>query len=134
MMRQNEKHHGGLYRQDFEHDSCGYRFLCRYSRAPLSRYRLFSTLMLQRLDHRAGKSSDNLTSDGAGILLQIPDQFFKEVCPFTLPQKGEYAVGMLFLPTNKRSKNKSLKHSNMKPQRLTFPLLENVKFLCLQKF
>ncbi|MCI1591671.1 glutamate synthase large subunit [Heyndrickxia oleronia] len=101
MMRQNEKHHGGLYRQDFEHDSCGIGFYADIQGRPSHDIVSSALLMLQRLDHRAGKSSDNLTSDGAGILLQIPDQFFKEVCPFTLPQKGEYAVGMLFLPTNK---------------------------------
>ena len=53
--------------------------------------------MLCQLDHRGGQGSDPLTGDGAGLMVQIPDTFFKKACKeMTLPEKGRYGVGMMF--------------------------------------
>jgi glutamate synthase domain-containing protein 2/glutamate synthase domain-containing protein 1/glutamate synthase domain-containing protein 3 len=90
----------GLYRQEYEHDACGIGFYADIKGRPSHDIITTSLEMLKRLDHRAGKSADKTTSDGTGIMLQIPHQFFTSVCSFPLPQKGEYAVGMLFLPQN----------------------------------
>ena len=53
--------------------------------------------MLRNLEHRGAKGSDPDTGDGAGILTQIPDGFFREVTGFTLPEPGAYAAGTAFL-------------------------------------
>ncbi|MDB3901457.1 glutamate synthase large subunit, partial [Flavobacteriaceae bacterium] len=50
------------------------------------------------LEHRGAVSSDGKTGDGAGILIEIPDDFFRKECSFELPEPQQYAVGMLFLP------------------------------------
>jgi len=88
----------GLYRREFEHDACGIGFYADIKGRPSHEIVSTSLEMLKRLDHRAGKSADKSTSDGTGIMLQIPHEFFSSVCPFALPSQGEYAVGMLFLP------------------------------------
>ncbi len=54
--------------------------------------------VLRNLDHRGAKGSDPETGDGAGIITQIPDAFFREVCEFELPEPGYYAAGLVFLP------------------------------------
>ncbi len=57
--------------------------------------------ILERLLHRGATGSDPETGDGAGMLMQIPDEFFAAVTPFSLPAAGHYAVGMFFLPKSK---------------------------------
>lgn len=91
----------GLYRPEYEHDACGIGFYADMK--DRASHEIVSTAldMLCRLDHRAGRSADGETGDGAGILLQIPHVFFKEACSFSLPDQGDYAVGMLFLPQDK---------------------------------
>ena len=65
--------------------------------------------MLCQLDHRGGQGSDPLTGDGAGLMVQIPDQYFRKVCPeMNLPAKGRYGVGMLF-SSKMKVNNKKLK-------------------------
>ena len=54
--------------------------------------------ILTCLEHRGAVSSDGRTGDGAGILIQIPHEFMLKQCDFDLPDPGEYALGMLFLP------------------------------------
>src|SRR5260370_32005668 len=88
----------GLYDPQFEHDACGVGMV-----ADLSGRRMHSTVVqalsvLRNLDHRGAKGADPETGDGAGILTQIPDEFFRAVCGFRLPPPGHYAVGLAFLP------------------------------------
>ncbi len=59
--------------------------------------------MLANLDHRGAKGSDPETGDGAGILTQIPDEFFRAVCDFPLPPLGHYAAGLVFLADDERA-------------------------------
>jgi glutamate synthase (NADPH) large chain len=89
----------GLYDSHFEHDACGVGFV-----ADLSGRRTHDTVaqaltVLRNLDHRGAKGSDPETGDGAGILTQVPDAFFRAACGFALPGAGRYAAGMAFLPT-----------------------------------
>ena len=91
---------GGLYDSRFEHDACGVGFV-----ADLSGRRSHDTVakaltVLRNLEHRGAAGSDPDTGDGAGILTQIPDAFFRAVCPFALPEPGSYAAGMVFLPAD----------------------------------
>ncbi|TWI59021.1 glutamate synthase large subunit [Halalkalibacter nanhaiisediminis] len=87
----------GLYRPEFEHDACGiglYAHLKGYATHDIVKKGLN---MLCKLDHRGGQGSDPLTGDGAGLMVQIPDEFFRLECPeMNLPNKGRYGVGMLF--------------------------------------
>ena len=88
----------GLYDSRFEHDACGVGMV-----ADLSGRRVHSTVaqalsVLRNLDHRGAKGADQDTGDGAGILTQIPDEFFRAVCGFLLPPPGYYAAGLAFVP------------------------------------
>ncbi|HEX7267969.1 MAG TPA: glutamate synthase central domain-containing protein, partial [Streptosporangiaceae bacterium] len=88
----------GLYDGRHEHDACGVGFV-----ADLSGRRTHDTVaqaltVLRNLDHRGAKGSDPETGDGAGILTQVPDAFFRAACGFGLPAAGRYAAGMTFLP------------------------------------
>ena len=99
------QHTTGLYRPQYEHDACGIGFYADIKGRPSHEIVTTALEMLARLDHRAGKSSDNESSDGAGILLQIPHEFFISVCPFPLPELGSYAAGMLFMPQDIQLQN-----------------------------
>ncbi|MCU9612555.1 glutamate synthase large subunit [Caldibacillus lycopersici] len=91
----------GLYNPAFEHDACGiglYAHIKGYATHEIVKTGLE---MLCKLDHRAGKGNDPYTGDGAGIMVQIPDRFFRKKIPqIKLPEKGSYGVGMLFLGNN----------------------------------
>ncbi len=90
----------GLYDPQFEHDACGVGFICDIN-GKKSHFIIHHALeMLRRLSHRGATGSDPKTGDGAGILLQIPDKFFRMELNFTLPQAGKYGCGMIFLPKN----------------------------------
>ena len=88
----------GLYLSDYEHENCGAGFICNLN-GERSNQIIHSALeILVKLEHRGGVSADGKTGDGAGLLIDIPHQFFKRVCEFELPQPRDYAVGMIFLP------------------------------------
>jgi glutamate synthase (NADPH) large chain len=86
----------GLYDPRFEHDACGVGFVAdlsgRRSHDVVSR----ALKVLCNLEHRGAKGGDPGTGDGAGILTQIPDEFFRASCGFELPEAGAYAAGMAF--------------------------------------
>jgi glutamate synthase (NADPH) large chain len=89
---------GGLYDSSFEHDACGVGFVADLSGLPSHDTVAKALTVLRNLEHRGAKGSDPNTGDGAGILTQIPDAFFRAVCDFELPPAGCYAAGMVFLP------------------------------------
>jgi len=91
----------GMYSPEFEHDACGIGFVVNIHGKKSHKIVRQGLTILANLAHRGGAGSEENTGDGAGILLQIPDRFFRQVCPLidiTLPAAGEYGVGMLFLP------------------------------------
>jgi len=90
----------GLYDPRNEHDSCGVGFVADIKGRKSHQHVKDGLQILLNLDHRGAVGADPLTGDGAGILIQIPDAFFRAVCDFDLPPEGEYGVGMLFLPKN----------------------------------
>ena len=61
--------------------------------------------ILDKLEHRGAVSADGKTGDGAGILIDIPHDFFKAVCDFELPEPGHYAVSNVFLPQKENQRN-----------------------------
>ena len=91
----------GLYSPQFEHDACGIGFVVNIHGKRSHEIVRQGITILANLAHRGGAGSEENTGDGAGMLLQIPDKFFRQVCPLidiTLPEEGSYGVGMLFLP------------------------------------
>ncbi|HET7360545.1 MAG TPA: glutamate synthase subunit alpha, partial [Salinimicrobium sp.] len=88
----------GLYSPEFEHDNCGAGFICNLKGKRTNDIIHRALDILIRLEHRGAVGADGRTGDGAGILIEIPDDFFREVCEFKLPEFKSYAVGMVFLP------------------------------------
>ena len=91
----------GLYRPEFEHDACGIGFRAHMKGRRSHQIVADAIHMLERMDHRGACGCDPNTGDGAGLLLQIPHEFFVEECfdlGFQLPDVGEYGVGMIFFP------------------------------------
>jgi glutamate synthase (ferredoxin) len=94
----NDMEQQGLYLPEFERDNCGAGFICNLN-GERSHEIIHNALeILVKLEHRGAVSSDGRTGDGAGILIDIPHEFFSRVCDFNLPKPREYAVGMVFLP------------------------------------
>lgn len=94
----------GLYDPRFEHDSCGVGFVCKID-GQRNRDTVIRALeVLERMSHRGAVGADPETGDGAGILIQVPDTFFRKeakssgVC---LPDAGQYGTGLVFLPREK---------------------------------
>ena len=86
----------GLYDPRFEHDACGVGFVADLSGRGGHDVVARALRVLCNLEHRGAKGGDPGTGDGAGILTQIPDEFFRASCAFELPEAGAYAAGMAF--------------------------------------
>ena len=98
----------GLYSPEQEHDACGVGFVAHIKGVKSHSIIEKAVNVLKNLAHRGATGSDPHTGDGAGILIQIPDAFYREQLALegvTLPNPGEYAVGMLFLPTISAERN-----------------------------
>jgi glutamate synthase (NADPH/NADH) large chain/glutamate synthase (ferredoxin) len=94
-------HKQGLYDPQFEKDGCGIGFVANIKGTASHTIVQEGLQILENLAHRGAQGSDSCTGDGAGILLQIPHEFFKRACAdvrIKLPHAGEYGVGMVFLP------------------------------------
>ena len=110
----------GLYLPEFEHDNCGAGFICSLKGAKSNDIIHKALEILHKLEHRGAVSADGKTGDGAGILIDIPHDFFQAVCDFELPEPGQYAVSNVFLPQkdNQRSFCISVFEENIKKQGL----------------
>ncbi len=97
----------GLYDPRFEHDACGVSFVVDMSGRASRRIVELGIGALCNLDHRGATGAEADTGDGAGILLQIPDRFLREVAGFPLPAPGAYATGLAFLPTDDNDTEKA---------------------------
>ena len=92
----------GLYNPAYEHDSCGVAMVAdmhgRRSRDIVDK----AITALLNMEHRGAQGAEPNTGDGAGILLQVPDEFLRAVVDFELPEPGSYATGIAFLPQSSR--------------------------------
>ncbi|MGW0004327.1 glutamate synthase large subunit [Nocardia grenadensis] len=92
----------GLYDPANEHDACGVAFVGdmhgRRSRDIVDK----AITALLNLEHRGAAGAEPNSGDGAGILIQVPDRFFRAVVDFDLPSEGSYATGIAFLPQARR--------------------------------
>ncbi len=90
----------GLYDSRYEHDACGVGFVADLSARGGHDVVSSALRVLRNLEHRGAKGADPDTGDGAGILTQIPDDFFRAVTGLPLPGPGAYAAGLAFLPVD----------------------------------
>src|SRR6201995_3042812 len=92
----------GLYNPAFEHDSCGVAMVVdmhgRRSRDIVDK----AITALVNIEHRGAQGAEPRSGDGAGILIQVPDAFLREVVDFELPSPGSYATGIAFLPQSSK--------------------------------
>jgi glutamate synthase (NADPH/NADH) large chain len=98
---------GSLYDSRFEHDACGVGFVADL-RARGGHGVVASALrVLCNLEHRGAAGADPDTGDGAGIVTQLPDAFFRAVTGFELPAAGSYAAGLAFLPIDQPERERA---------------------------
>jgi len=88
----------GLYDPAFEHDACGVSFVVDMKGRKSHGIVQTGIGALCNLEHRGATGSEVNTGDGAGLLIQVPDAFYREVTGFPLPPAGAYATGIAFLP------------------------------------
>jgi glutamate synthase (NADPH/NADH) large chain len=101
----------GLYDPRFEHDSCGVGFVADIAGKPTHAIVEKGIDILLNLVHRGACGCDPLTGDGAGILIQLPDPFFRRECEASdveLPEPGKYGVGCVFLPRDKHDRRRCM--------------------------
>ena len=100
-------HAQGMYDPSNEHDACGVGFVAHIKGKKSHSIVEQGLLILKNLDHRGAVGADKLMGDGAGVLIQIPDQYYREEMHkqgVDLPPPGEYGVGMIFLPKEHASR------------------------------
>ncbi len=94
----------GLYNPANEHDACGVAMVATLNKVATYEIVAQGLTALRNLEHRGASGAEVNSGDGAGILTRIPDEFFRAVVGFNLPNAGSYAAGIVFLPkdfTNK---------------------------------
>ncbi|WP_369213836.1 glutamate synthase large subunit [Streptomyces flavofungini] len=89
-----------MYDPRNEHDACGVGFVATLTGVASHELVEQALTVLRNLEHRGATGSEPDSGDGAGILLQVPDAFLREVAGFELPAAGAYAVGIAFLPVD----------------------------------
>ncbi len=113
----------GLYDPANEHDNCGVGFIAnikgRRSHSIIKR----GIEILCNLTHRGAVGADPLDGDGAGLMIQIPDAYYREVCEFELPQAGQYSAGIVFLPQDDACRNACVEALNQELTRVGCSIL-----------
>jgi len=106
----------GLYDPRNEHDACGVAMVARLDNVATHDVVDRALTALENLEHRGAEGADVKTGDGAGILMQIPDEFFRGEAGFLLPPAGEYGVAVCFLPQDpaRRAQIESLLELNVR--------------------
>ena len=94
-MNEREDRQRGLYRPEYEHDACGVGLVASLDNVASRTVVESGLTVLKRLMHRGATGNDPRTGDGAGILLRIPDAFFRKISP-NLPEAGHYGIAMVF--------------------------------------
>ncbi|KPM49843.1 glutamate synthase large subunit [Jiulongibacter sediminis] len=116
----------GLYQQEFEHDACGIGFRAHLKGRKSHSIVTDAIQMLERMDHRGACGCDPNTGDGAGLLLQIPHEFFISEARkngFKLPGAGEYGVGQIFFPFDQKVREESREIFNRLAKELNLEIL-----------
>ncbi len=96
----------GLYDPRYEHDACGVGMVARLDNRPTHEVVSRALTALENLEHRGASGADPRTGDGAGILMQMPDELLRARVDFELPEPGAYGVLMCFLPTDAEARGR----------------------------
>ena len=95
----------GLYDPRDERDACGVGFVVDIKGRKSNAIVRKAMEVLINLEHRGACGCEANTGDGAGILIQTPDKFFRKVVSFSLPESGSYGSGLVFLPRDERDRD-----------------------------
>ena len=112
MNQQENPDQRGLYLPRYEHDACGIAMLANIKGIRSHKVLTDALDALVHLSHRGGTGAELDTGDGAGILTQIPDAYFRKVCALegmVLPAQGAYGVGMFFMSVDEENRSKTKK-------------------------
>jgi len=93
----------GLYDPANEHDACGVAMVATLNKLPTHEIVAQALTALRNLEHRGASGAEPDSGDGAGILIQIPDKFYRSVTDFKLPDAGKYATGIFFIDSSEES-------------------------------
>ncbi|MBW6500642.1 MAG: hypothetical protein K0B05_04535 [Bacteroidales bacterium] len=96
-MKRDRPGNTGLYRHEFEHDSCGIGFVAQIHGKKSHDIIVRGLDILRNMTHRGAEGADSKTGDGAGVLIQIPRDFYL-IQGYALPPEGQFGTGLLFLP------------------------------------
>ncbi|WP_165777590.1 glutamate synthase large subunit [Amycolatopsis antarctica] len=110
-MNRHETHprtSAGLYDEQYEHDACGVAFVADLAGRRDHGIVAKALVALRNLEHRGARGAEPETGDGAGILIQVPDAFYREAVDFALPEPGTYAVGTAFLPVDEKNRGRAM--------------------------
>ncbi|MFL5787554.1 MAG: glutamate synthase large subunit, partial [Flavisolibacter sp.] len=116
----------GLYSPAFEHDACGIGFVANFKSNKSHQIVSDALTILENMEHRGACGCENNTGDGAGIMIQIPHEFFFDECVklgVHLPSYGKYAVGMIFFPKDIRLKEECRDIFNRAAEKLGLEIL-----------
>lgn len=116
----------GLYDPQFEHDACGIAFIANMKGRKSHNIVTDAIHMLERMEHRGACGCEENTGDGAGILFQLPHEFFLDECVklgIKLPAYGKYGVAMIFFPNDEKLREDCRTILNRNIQKLGFKLL-----------
>ncbi len=121
-----EENTKGLYRPQFEHDSCGVGFIANIKGNKSHQVVADAITMLERMNHRGACGCEPNTGDGAGILIQVPHEFFTDECRrlgFKLPAYSHYGVGLVFFPRDPKVREECRTVLNRKIKNMKMTLL-----------
>src|SRR5215510_6378615 len=116
----------GLYHPSFEHDSCGIGFVANIKGHKSHQHIADALTILENMEHRGACGCEVNTGDGAGILIQIPHEFFFDESiriGFHLPSYGRYGVGMIFFPRDIRLREECRDILNRAAEKLRLEIL-----------
>ncbi|TKB98998.1 glutamate synthase large subunit [Pedobacter cryophilus] len=125
-MNQPDQPQQGLYDAKFEHDACGTGFITNINGKKSHQIIVDALTMLENMEHRGACGCDPDSGDGAGIMLQIPHEFFLDECmshAIDLKEPGNYGVGMMFLPKDSITREAVRKIIETCATQLKFPVL-----------
>jgi glutamate synthase (NADPH/NADH) large chain len=116
----------GLHHPSFEHDSCGVGFIANIKGSKSHQIISDALTMLERMSHRGACGCEANTGDGAGILIQVPHEFFFSECSkvnIKLPAYGEYGVGLVFFPRDSKVREECRTVLNRQIKKMKMTLL-----------
>ncbi len=121
-----EQKERNMYTPQYESDACGIGFIAQIKGIKSHQLVQDALTMLENMEHRGAIGSDPETGDGAGILIQIPDKFFRielDKIGLKLPELGNYGVGMVYFPDDVKLREECRKVLNINISELGFELI-----------